>query len=101
MECYTLAAPLAAPRRDTPRDTPRGTLGTLRHPLATPLRCEMECGGVRPDGAARLEGDKQRGDKQRVESEPAAPPQWPRLPPRAASHLLPLLLTRCCSHASP
>ena len=46
----------------------------------------MECGGVRPDDAARLEGDKQR-----LERKPAAPPQWPRLPPRAASHLLPLL----------
>jgi hypothetical protein len=43
----------------------------------------MECGGVRPEGA--------EGAKQRLETETDAQPQWPRLPPRAASHLLPLL----------
>ena len=75
MECYTLATPFATP-----------LAARLATPLATPLRCDMECGGLRPEGVTRLEGDTQR-----LETTPDAQPQWPRLPPRAASHLLPLL----------
>jgi len=50
---------------------------------AASAQCEMECGGVRLEGAARPEGDKQRLEP-RPDAKPGTQPQWPsrvKVPP--------------------
>ena len=59
----------------------------------------MECGGVRPDGAARPEGGKQRLER-KPDAKPGQP-QWPsrvKAPPqdRPRPRLLRLLGARLC-----
>ena len=56
---------------------------------AASARCEMECGGVRPEGAARPEGGKQRLEP-RPDAKPSTQPQWPsrvKVPPRTGAGL--------------
>jgi len=86
----TAAAP--APLQERRQPANRGwvcPVCTLFNAAAS-ARCEMECGGVRPDGAARPEGGKQRLER-KPDAKPGGQPQWSCVSctfrnPKASSH---------------